>query len=210
MFTFYPRVRSLIKLETPIIVEGKYDKIRLSNIIDAPIITTDGFRIFKDTEKRRLIARIAREKGIIIITDSDSAGMLIRNHIKNFVKDGSITNVYLPQLLGKEKRKPKGSAEGILGVEGTADEIIISALERAGITGEKYRKPARQLTKADLYSLGLYGGENSTELRKRVLRFMDLPDNLSVNSFLEAVNLLFDFDDFLKRVQEWEQAQFKN
>ncbi len=210
LYTFYLRVRKLIRLDIPVIVEGKYDKIRLNNIIDAPIITTNGFGIFKDTEKRKLIARVSREKGVIIITDSDSAGMLIRNHLKNIVGEGRIINIYLPQILGKEKRKTKSGAEGYLGVEGISDDIIISALEKAGVTGQKTEKPPRQITKSDLFDFSLYGGENSNETRKSLLRFMDLPDNLSVNAFLETVNLLYGYEKFSEKVQEWEAAQYKN
>ena len=200
----------MIRLDTPVVVEGKYDKIRLSNIIDAPIITTNGFGIFKDTEKRKLIARLAREKGIIIITDSDNAGMIIRNHIKNIANDGKIINVYLPQILGKEKRKTKGSADGFLGVEGTSDDIIVSALAKSGITGKKTNTTEKVVTKSVLFAMGFYGGENSSDLRKGLLKNMDLPDNLSVNAFLEAINLLYGYDKFLKKVQEWEQVQSKS
>lgn len=200
----------MIRLDTPVVVEGKYDKIRLSNIIDAPIITTNGFGIFKDTEKRKLIARLAREKGIIIITDSDNAGMIIRNHIKNIANDGKIINVYLPQILGKEKRKTKGSADGFLGVEGTSDDIIVSALAKSGITGKKTNTTEKVVTKSVLFAMGFYGGENSSDLRKGLLKYMDLPDNLSVNAFLEAINLLYGYDKFLKKVQEWEQVQSKS
>ena len=191
-------MKKLIRLDTPVVVEGKYDKIRLSNIIDAPIITTNGFGIFKDTEKRKLIARLAREKGIIIITDSDNAGMIIRNHIKNIANDGKIINVYLPQILGKEKRKTKGSADGFLGVEGTSDDIIVSALAKSGITGKKTNTTEKVVTKSVLFAMGFYGGENSSDLRKGLLKYMDLPDNLSVNAFLEAINLLYGYDKFLK------------
>lgn len=200
----------MIRLDIPVVVEGKYDKIRLSNIIDASIITTNGFGIFKDTEKRKLIARLAREKGIIIITDSDNAGLIIRNHIKNIANDGKIINVYLPQILGKEKRKNKGSADGYLGLEGTADEIIVSALAKSGITGKKTNTTEKSVTKSDLFTLGFYGGANSSDLRKGLLKYMDLPDNLSVNAFLEAINLLYGYDEFLKKVQEWEQAHSKS
>ena len=118
----------MIKLKQTIIVEGKYDKIRLANIIDATIITTEGFRIFKDKEKRELIRILWDKNGLIVMTDSDKAGQLIRNHIKNIVPKAEVINVYLPQIKGKEKRKTSPSAEGVLGVEGTDDGIIISAL----------------------------------------------------------------------------------
>lgn len=203
-------MKKLIRLDIPVVVEGKYDKIRLSNIIDAPIITTNGFGIFKDTQKRELIARLAREKGIIIITDSDNAGMIIRNHIKNIANDGKIINVYLPQILGKEKRKTKASAEGYLGLEGTADDIIISALAKSGITGKKTNTTEKAVTKSDLFTLRFYGAENSADLRKDLLKYLDLPDNLSVNAFLEAINLFYGYDEFLKRVQEWEQVHSKS
>ena len=127
----------MLKLSRAVIVEGKYDKIRLENIVDAVIIPTNGFRIFKDEEKRRLIKKIAEKKGIIVLTDSDKAGSVIRSHIKSIASSADIISVYLPQISGKERRKTKPSAEGLVGVEGTPDEIIIKALERFSVNEER-------------------------------------------------------------------------
>ena len=174
----------MIKIPRAVIVEGKYDKIRLENIIDATIITTNGFCIFKDAQKRELIRKVAKKKGILIITDSDKAGSVIRGHIKSFVTEGDIANVYLPQILGKEKRKSTPSAEGYLGVEGTPDDIIKNALERFTEKGEF---DGRKIAKTDLFSLGLSGMPDSSEKRKSLQKFLDLPENLTTNALLDAL-----------------------
>lgn len=184
----------MIKLEQAVIVEGKYDKIKLSSIIDAVIITTNGFNIFKDKEKLELIRYYAEKTGIIIMTDSDSAGFTIRNHIKGAVKKGTIINVYIPDIMGKEKRKLKPSAEGKLGVEGVEKKIILEALEKAGVTasaGEEREK----ITKTDLFTLGLSGGKNSSELRKKLLEYLKLPSLLSPNSMLEVLNTMLSLEE---------------
>ena len=143
----------MIKIEQAIIVEGKYDKIKLSSIVNAVIIVTNGFGIFKDEEKLELIRYYARKTGIIILTDSDSAGFQIRNHIKGAVKNGKIYNVYIPDIMGKEKRKVKPSAEGKLGVEGVEKKIILKAFENAGITAsESSDNSIPEITKTDLYT----------------------------------------------------------
>ena len=193
----------MIKLSRAVIVEGKYDKIRLSNIVDAVIITTDGFRIFKDAEKRQLIKKIALKKGLLIITDSDKAGSVIRAHIKSFVNDADIANVYLPQLVGKEKRKSKHSAEGFLGVEGTPDEIIIKALER--FSDNSANQETRKIEKSDLYDLGLSGNTDSSKLRESLLGYLSLPKSLTANALLDALNSLYTFTEFLKEVEKWQQ-----
>ncbi len=184
----------MIKLEQAVIVEGKYDKIKLSSIIDAVIITTNGFNIFKDTEKLELIRYYAEKTGIIIMTDSDSAGFTIRNHIKGAVKKGTVINVYIPDIMGKEKRKIKPSAEGKLGVEGVEKKIILEALEKAGVTasaGEEREK----ITKTDLFTLGFSGGKNSSELRKKLLEYLKLPSLLSPNSMLEVLNTMLSLEE---------------
>ncbi|MBR5472531.1 MAG: toprim domain-containing protein, partial [Clostridia bacterium] len=146
----------MIKLNEAVIVEGKYDKITLENIIDATIITTNGFSIFKDREKCQLISRLAQKNGIIVMTDSDSAGMLIRSHLKQICPDGNVINVYVPQLAGKEKRKTKQSKQGLLGVEGLDKQVIIDALARSGITGQEYAsKSKKTISKIDMFTLGL-------------------------------------------------------
>ena len=130
----------MIKLNQAVIVEGKYDKITLENVIDTTIIVTDGFRIFKNKEKRELIRLLAERRGIIVITDSDSAGAVIRSYLKQICPEGTITNVYIPQLSGKEKRKTKPSKEGFLGVEGMTQQALVDALARSGITGKESTK----------------------------------------------------------------------
>ena len=190
------------------VVEGKYDKITLSNIIDATIITTDGFGIFKNKEKTALIRAYAQKTGIIIMTDSDSAGAQIRAHLKNICAEGKIINVYIPQLKGKEKRKTDESREGYLGVEGMTKECVISALERSGVFGEETDN-FKKITKTDLFSLGLSGCQNSTNLRISLQKHLDLPDKLSSNAFLDAVNTLYTYDVFFEEVKKWEREEDK-
>ena len=195
-------MKNLIKIDKTIIVEGKYDKIRLSNIVDATIITTDGFRIFKDTEKRELIRILAQKKGLIILTDSDKAGQMIRKHIENIVKNAEIINVYLPKILGKEKRKIKPSAEGSLGVEGTDDEIIINALKKFGAVGETVVKDGPKITKTDLYNLGLTGREDSRAKREKLLAKLGLPIFITTNTLINLLNSLYTLSEVEKWMEE--------
>ena len=152
----------MIKLDKPVIVEGKYDKITLENIVDTLIITTDGFGIFKNKEKCDLIRCLAKKNGLIIMTDSDSAGAVIRSYIKKIASDCEIINVYVPELSGKEKRKDKPSKSGLLGVEGMTPEIIENALKKSGVFSVKTEE-RRKITKADMYAFGLSGREDSKE-----------------------------------------------
>ena len=198
----------MIHLNSAVIVEGKYDKIRLENIIDALIITTNGFEVFHNEEKRQLIKLLANERGIIIITDSDSAGRLIRNHLQSFITSDKIKNVYLPQIKGKEKRKAHSSAEGFLGVEGTDDEIIRDALNKFGITAEETNQKRKSVTKTDLYMWGLSGTDNSEQKRKGVLKFLNFPE-MSANAFLDLINALYGYDKFLEVLKKWQQEQTK-
>lgn len=186
----------MIKLNMPIIVEGKYDKITLENVVDTLIISTDGFRIFKNREMCALIRTLAEEKGIIVMTDSDGAGQVIRNHIKNIASSGKVINVYVPQLKGKEKRKTAASKEGFLGVEGLSKEILSEALMRYGVT-EVDNSDKRRITKADFYSLGLSGGENSTKNRQKLIDKLNLPKTLSSSALLDVINTLYDYDEFV-------------
>ncbi len=193
----------MIKLKQAVIVEGKYDKIKLSSIIDAVIIVTNGFGIFKDKEKLALIRFYAESTGIIILTDSDRAGFIIRNHIKGAIKNGKIYNVYIPDIIGKEKRKEKPSAEGKLGVEGMDKEIILKAFEKAGIISDDIEKNSDNvITKADLYMLGLTGGNQSSILRRKLLEYMNLPSLLSTNSMLEVLNTITDIQTLHKIINE--------
>ncbi len=198
----------MIKLDSAVIVEGKYDKIRLANIIDATIIPTDGFRIFKDKEKCRLIRLLAERLGIIVITDSDSAGQQIRSHIKNIAANGKITNIYLPPIVGKEKRKSSPSAEGLLGVEGTDDEIIIEALKKAGLTHIEAQN-RKAITKTDLFILGLSGKEDSAKKRQSLCEFLKIP-SLPTNTLLDALNSLYGYDEFLELMEKWKQEETEN
>ena len=199
----------MIKLREAVIVEGKYDKIRLSNILDATIIPTDGFRIFKDNEKRELIRLFAKTVGIVVITDSDHAGQLIRSHIKSIVGDGKVVNVFLPPVSGKEKRKKTYSAEGLLGVEGTDDSIIIAAIEKAGLLHEKTDKKTREITKTDLFSLGLSGGNCSREKREALCHHLKIPV-LPANTLLDALNTLMSYNEFLEMINKWNQEETEN
>ena len=199
----------MIKLTQPIIVEGKYDKITLDNIVDTLIITTNGFSIFKDTEKCKLIRTLAPKDGVIVLTDSDSAGNLIRSHIKNIANGGKVINICLPQILGKEKRKSAPSKEGFLGVEGTPKEIIENALIKSGVLC-KETETKEKLTKNDMYFLGLSGRENSGEKRRQILKFLNLPQNLSPNIMLDVINTLYTKKEFEKAVEECQNLYGKS
>lgn len=182
--------KRMISVKQPIIVEGKYDKIKLSSVVDGLIITTDGFRIYKDKEKISLIRAFAETTGIIILTDSDGAGFQIRNHLKGCIKNGKIYNVYIPDIFGKEKRKEKPSKEGKLGVEGIDTEILLKAFEEAGIFSEE-TVSAYWLTKADMFDDGLIGTEKSSFIRKKLTKELNLPEHLSTSALLEVLNRLY-------------------
>jgi len=192
----------MIKLKQAIIVEGKYDKIRLSNLVDALIIPTNGFAIYKDKETAELIRTLAKKTGIIILTDSDSAGLQIRNALRNIVREGEIINVYIPDIPGKERRKRVPSKQGLLGVEGIDDEILLNAFEKAGVFAEKSAVPKEPITKADLVELGLSGGENSAAARAALQKRLGLPERLSANLLLEILNVMFSREDFLGIMSE--------
>jgi len=189
---------SRIKIREVIIVEGKYDKIALEPIVDGIIITTDGFGIFKDKEKQKLIRRLAEEKGLLILTDSDGAGLVIRNFINGCVNNSKIKHAYIPQLVGKEKRKSAPSKEGTLGVEGMNKEIITEALMRAGVRVGEGKEKTELITRARLYDDGYIGRDNSSEKRKALLQRLGLPLYLSTNSLLKIINLICSFEDYEK------------
>lgn len=180
-----------LKISRAIIVEGKYDKIKLSSIVDGVIIVTNGFRIYKDPDKAALIRYYAQHGGIAILTDSDTAGFRIRGHIKGIVPKGDIVNVYVPEIFGKEKRKTEPSKEGLLGVEGVPADIIREAFEKAGIIGEKVTD-RELMTKLDFYELGLSGRPDSSRLRQLVCEKLSLPQKLTANALLEVVNTMLD------------------
>ena len=186
----------MIRLKEAIVVEGRYDKIKLGGIVDAPIIETGGFRVFNDREKLQLIRRIAAARGIVILTDSDGAGFVIRNFLRGAVPKEQIKHCYIPQIEGKERRKPQKSKEGLLGVEGVTDEIIIDAIRKSGATilGEE-QKQRQEITKADLFELGLTGGENSAQKRQALLKKLNMPTYLSTNALLTALNCLYSLEE---------------
>ncbi len=181
----------MIKIDEAIIVEGKYDKIKLSSVVDAVIIVTNGFGIFNDAEKLELIRYYAKKTGIIILTDSDSAGRKIRGYIKGAVGNGSVKNVYIPDVFGKEKRKVKPSAEGKLGVEGIDVKTLAAAFEKAGITASE-RTECSDISKLTLYELGLSGGQNSRELREKLQASLGLPKLLSASALIEVLRTMTD------------------
>lgn len=191
----------LINIDEAIIVEGKYDKIRLSGIVNAVIIPTNGFRIFKDRETLELIRHYATSTGIIIMTDSDSSGRKIRGFLKGSVSGGRIINVHIPDVFGKERRKVKPSAEGKLGVEGMDEQVILDALSRAGITaGSRRIKP--EITRLRLYQLGLSGRENSAALRERLLASLGLPSGISSSAMLEVLNTMLTDAELTEAVSQ--------
>ena len=189
-----------IKLTEAVIVEGKYDKIKLSNILDAFIIETNGFAIFKDKSKLSFIKKLAKERGIIILTDSDHAGFMIRNYISSGVPKEQIKNVYIPDVFGKEKRKDTPSKEGKLGVEGMTKEVILASFEKAGVssTSSVCDNP---ITTVDFYDLGLTGGANSKAKRKAVCKALDLPEFLSTSSFISCINNFMTKEEFFDLCQ---------
>jgi ribonuclease M5 len=200
----------MLKLREAVIVEGKYDKIRLSNIIDAVIIPVNGFHIFKDAETISLIRYYAISTGIIILTDSDTAGFKIRNFVKNCVKNcvqnthsdtpPRIINVYIPDVFGKERRKISPSKEGKLGVEGIADSVIIEALKNAGITADEtpQKTPGETITKTDLYLWGLSGTEKSSSKRRALQKKLGLPELLSASALIDILNAMYSKSECIK------------
>lgn len=196
----------MITLKQTVIVEGKYDKIRLESLLNAFILPTNGFQIFQDKEKRILIRQLAHETGIVILTDSDRAGQLIRNHIKSIAKGGKIWNVYIPEILGKEQRKTLPSKAGTLGVEGMPTSILQEALKNAGVTEEAPRKLAH-LTKADLMLDGLSGEKNSFEKRQKLLKILNLPSSLSANALLELLNATKTEEEYRRLLTELDKEE---
>ena len=178
-----------IKVDQPVIVEGRYDKIRIASLIEGTVITTDGFGVFKNSEKKALIRRLASERGVIILTDSDGGGLVIRSYLNSVLPKDKIINLYIPAVKGREKRKKEDSKEGLLGVEGIDCDILRSVL--APFSSDK---PVIRggVTKADFYRDGLSGREGSAEKRKKLCRTAGLPENIGANALLEAVNLLYD------------------
>lgn len=187
------------KIREVIIVEGRYDKNALKQVVDAAVVETKGFGIFRDKELLALLRRLAQTKGLILLTDSDGAGFVIRNHLKGAIPKSQMKQAYIPDVYGKERRKSAPGKEGKVGVEGMPPEILLQALERAGATFEDSgpSPERRQITKADLYDLGLAGRPDSSAKRTALLKKLGLPERMTANAMLEALNLLYTKDELL-------------
>ncbi len=187
------------RIKEVIVVEGRYDKNTLSQVVDAVIIETGGFGIFNDSQKRSLLKKLAESRGLIIMTDSDGAGFMIRNHLKGCIAPELVKQAYIPDIYGKERRKSAPSREGKLGVEGMRPEVILEALRRAGATfqGPEQREEQSRISKADLYRKGLSGGENSAALRKELLKKLELPEHLSAQGMLDVLNAIMSREEFM-------------
>lgn len=192
------------RIKEAIVVEGRYDKNTLSQIIDAPIFETAGFGIFKDKKQMALLRQVAQKRGLIVFTDSDGAGFVIRNHIKSAIDGKYLKHAYIPDVYGKERRKAVPGKEGKMGVEGMSTEVLLDALRRAGATfDESAQTPvAQQITKQDLMELGLSGGKESSQKRQRLIKKLRLPEHLSANALLQALNLLYTLDELTVIVAE--------
>jgi ribonuclease M5 len=186
----------VLKIKEAIVVEGRYDKNTLSQIVDSTIFETNGFGIFKDSQKMELLRRVAEKRGLIVFTDSDGAGFVIRNRIKSCIPAEYLKHAYIPDIYGKERRKAAPGKEGKLGVEGMTREVIYDALRRCGATieGENVT-PAASITKQDMMELGLSGGRDSAAKRLALLKKLNLPEHMSANALLQALNVLYRLDE---------------
>lgn len=182
-----------------IVVEGRYDKNALSQVVDAVIIETSGFGIFNNSQKQKLLRTMAEAKGLIVLTDSDGAGFVIRNFIRSCVDPKLVKHAYIPDIMGKERRKASPSKEGKLGVEGMRPQILLDALIRAGATfdGEEAEKKEGRITKADMFAKGLTGGSGSKEKRAMFIRRMELPEHMTTDALLEVLNAVMTREEFL-------------
>ena len=192
----------MIKISQAIVVEGRYDKNTLSQIVDAPIFETSGFHIMKDKKNQALLRRVAMERGLIVFTDSDGGGFVIRNFLKQIIPPQYLLHAYIPDIYGKEKRKSAPGKEGKLGLEGMSREVILAALEKCGANFQPDTKPA--ITKQHLFTLGLSGRTNSSTLRKQLLKKLDLPEHMSANAMLQALNVLYtpeELEDIMHSLQ---------
>lgn len=192
-----------------IIVEGTYDLIKLSGFLDAVIIKTNGFSIFNDKEKIQTIKTLAKKTGIVILTDSDSAGFKIRNFIKQSIDDGIVRHAYIPDISGKEKRKTEPSKEGLLGVEGINDDIILNSLILSGceIDGKKNDEQADRITKSDLYLLGLSGGSNASKKRNALCTALGLPSKISANMLVSVLNKLMNYEQLSSWIEDLSKSE---
>ena len=186
----------MVKIKEAILVEGRYDKNTLSQIVDAPILETNGFGIFKDKKQMALLRQVAEKRGLIVFTDADGAGFVIRNHVKSAIPGKYLKHAYTPDVFGKERRKSAPGKEGKLGVEGMKPEIILEALRRSGATIEGENIPGTQaITKQDMMALGLSGGADASAKRLALLKRLNLPEHMSANALLQALNLLYSLEE---------------
>ena len=189
----------MIKLTQAIVVEGRYDKNTLSQIVDAPIFETNGFGIMHDKKLLDFLRCVAQKRGLIILTDSDGAGFVIRNYLKGALGKERVLHAYIPDLYGKERRKAHGGKEGKLGVEGMTPEILLRALENAGAQVEKTQQRARRITKTDLFLVGLSGAADSASKRKQLQAELKLPEHLGSNALIDALNIMMSYEEFVER-----------
>ena len=194
------------RIREVIVVEGRYDKNTISQVVDATVVTLGGFSVFNNKEKLAFLRRLAEERGLIVLTDSDGAGFVIRNYLKGALPKDKVKQAYIPDIHGKERRKRHAGKEGKLGVEGMRPEVLLETLARAGATfldGEGESALRKEpITKADLFTLGLTGGPDSSAKRQTLLKKLDLPEHLTANGMLEALNLLYDRDALERAMQE--------
>ena len=194
----------MVKIRQAIVVEGRYDKNTLSQVVDAPILETSGFGIMHNKEKLELLRRVAKSRGLIVFTDSDGAGFVIRNYLKSAIDPTCLRHAYIPDVYGKEKRKDAPGKEGKLGVEGMPPDVILECLRRAGAEFEDGTDalPCGEITKQDLMELGLSGGKNSSFLRKKLLNKLNFPEHMSSNAMLQALNLLYTLPQLQEIIKE--------
>lgn len=197
----------MIKTDRIVIVEGKYDKIRLSSVIDGVIIETDGFGVFNDAEKKAMIRTLAQKKGLLILTDSDAAGFRIRSYIGSIVPPETVKHAYIPDILGKEKRKTSPSKEGKIGVEGASQIVLVTALRQAGVHCEETAQPGTKITKTDFYEDGVSGKAQSKQMRGALIQRLNLPSRLSANSLLQIINAYMTYEEYKRTVEEINNAQ---
>jgi ribonuclease M5 len=204
----------MIKVKEAIIVEGTYDKIKLGQMVDATIIITGGFSIFKDDDKIELIRKLAEKTGIVVLTDSDRAGFLIRNYIKQCIPVQFVKHAYIPDIKGKEKRKTIPGKEGLLGVEGVNNALILKALENAGCTIVNENRTdiqERKILRTDLYEDGFIGSPNSSDLRQRLTKYLNLPSRISTNGLLDVLNTLYGHKKYKEIIDcdDWKKSTEK-
>jgi ribonuclease M5 len=198
----------MLKIKEAIVVEGRYDKNTLSQLVDTLILTTDGFQVFQRKDKAALLRRVAAKRGLIVLTDSDGAGFVIRNHLKGIIPQNQLKQCYIPDVYGKEKRKKTPGKEGKLGVEGMPPAVLEEALRRCGATilGEAAKeRNQEEITRLDLFQAGLSGGENSAAKRKALLKRLDLPEHLSANALVQVLNTILTKEEFQTVLQKLDE-----